>query len=502
MTRTPINALRALLTAAAFALIAAAPASAAELSLARTPAPPESVVNDGNDFLRWNSSVTFMGTSPMRLTYDVRAGEDCAAPASTNPRPSWYTAGQQEINLTGQAGQASYSTGLMALTIPNGAAPGRYYLVTRYYDSIGMANCDSAAFDLAQATGQIEMVSYHDLNGDGTRQPNEPGLSGWDWQMFAPAINGINRDRYDYKTSGDGSVQPSVSKAPTGDYQLAELLPNPNPENWTLTTPASTGFTLHAGETKRVQVGQLKPTSLCGHVFVDVNNNAAIDAADKTFAGVAVRLDGRTGLGAAVGNSTTTDATGAYCFTGLMPGSYQVTETLPADYVPTFDRDGAGNGLNVITPITLVSGTPSADNDFALAQVIRIPQTKLCLTKKADRKSVRQGGQVRWTLKVRNCGTAPARQATVNDPLLASTTLGKHTGATLVRGELIWRAGDLKVGETRTFTFTVRFDRDARRGTHTNRATASAANAATVKAQASVKITATKRKPKVIAVTG
>lgn len=519
----------ALATAAAF-VCSASPALASEISLGRTPAPPSAVLNDGSHALTFNADIAFLGSTPDRYTVNVvryePSSSDCFDPGNT--QASWFT--QRNVSLAGYNG-STFSTGAQNIIVPAGSQQFRYCLNVTYYQA-GQALFSSragVAFDVAQATAAVNLVSYEDLNGDGNRQGNEPGLSGWRWQTGSPAADGVNRDTTLFTTTADGSV--AIPSAITGAWTTSELLPNPNTENWQRTTPTGENFTLASGQTKNVVVGQVRPTSLCGTVFLDSNSNGRVDGNERPLSGITVSLDGRTGQGGAVGKATTSDAVGGYCFTDLLPGSYNVTETIPAEYVPTFDRDGAGNGLNYISPVVLQSGQPSANNDFGLAPrstppvtppttptpvtppVITpvpaaspappaAPQTKLCVTKKANRKTVRQNGTVVWTIRVRNCGKVTATGTVLTDPLLVDTTLGKHKGASLARGEVVWRLGTLAVGKSKTVSFTVRFDRDARVGKHINRVVASASNAPVARAAASVKVTRTVRKPQRVAVTG
>src|SRR5205807_2548416 len=66
--------------------------------------------------------------------------------------------------------------------------------------------------------------------------------------------------------------------------------------------------------------------SLSGSVVSDANGNGVIDAGDTGVPGVTVQLF--TQLNSFIAQ-TTTDANGAYAFTNLPPGAYQVVEVVP-----------------------------------------------------------------------------------------------------------------------------------------------------------------------------
>jgi hypothetical protein len=506
---TPLRLVLAAVTVTLAALILAGPASASSIMLARSPAPPAAVLNDGAHRLSWSATIDHTGTTANR--YTVKVVNDCnnlglAGQAGWTITPySLYTFQPTDPNPFSVSG---------TVDVPASVAAQRYCLVITFYDDA--SNTFSAragvAFDVTNAVGTVRLTKFEDANGDGIRQASEAGLPNWSFQVTAPPFNGLDPETSTVTTTGDGTA--TMASVRTGAYTTSELLPNPNPENWTPTTSASAAFTLTSGETRDVVVGNARPSSLCGTVFYDKNGNGRRDVDDPGIAGTALALGGRSGLGIAVAGTTQSDQTGHYCFGGLLPGAYSVSETVPEGYQAVFDKDGAGNGLTLIAPINLFSGQPSNDNDFGLARPT--PTTALCVTKnvvttKVHRRGrtrqpavprVRQGYNVSWNLTVANCGAAPAIGVGLTDPLLADTTLGAHKDAAVVRGAVVWPVGDLAPGQSKTYTFTTKFDRDAKIGAHVNTATAAAENTVTAQASAKIVVVRTKRKAKHIAVTG
>jgi len=111
---------------------------------------------------------------------------------------------------------------------------------------------------------------------------------------------------------------------------------------------------------------ELRQPSLSGFVYVDVNGNSVRDAAtDLAIASATVRL-----LDASTGNlinTASTDASGAYSFTGLDPLlAYTVEQPLPASPTGIVNgpvNPGQINALACASGCTAQANTPVADTD-------------------------------------------------------------------------------------------------------------------------------------------
>jgi uncharacterized repeat protein (TIGR01451 family) len=93
--------------------------------------------------------------------------------------------------------------------------------------------------------------------------------------------------------------------------------------------------------------------SVAGTVYLDVDNSGTYNTGDTLIAGVTVALGG------AATASTTTDASGNYSFTGLVAGTYTVTETQPVNYADRTNAAGTSGGtvgVNTMTGVALVAG--------------------------------------------------------------------------------------------------------------------------------------------------
>lgn len=112
-----------------------------------------------------------------------------------------------------------------------------------------------------------------------------------------------------------------------------------------------------ATDTAEVAIAGAAPASISGSV---VDNNGA------PIAGVTITLTGTSS------DTTTTDASGDYSFTGLAAGTYTVSEDQPAGYADGGETAGTiGGGSvgddsvdDVISGIVLAAGDDSIDNDF------------------------------------------------------------------------------------------------------------------------------------------
>jgi hypothetical protein len=171
--------------------------------------------------------------------------------------------------------------------------------------------------------GAISGMVWADLNGDGARDENEPGLGA--------AIISLGDRAIGVTTAEDGAYQLAELKA--GDYtvsvDVSALLDGYlAPEN-----PAVT-ITVVAGEiTADVNFGILpRPVSvISGVTFTDLNGNGLVDADEPGLPGMNVSLS--SGAGELL-STTTTDQTGAYTFSDLSAGLYLVAASIAGEPLP------------------------------------------------------------------------------------------------------------------------------------------------------------------------
>jgi uncharacterized repeat protein (TIGR01451 family) len=147
----------------------------------------------------------------------------------------------------------------------------------------------------------------------------------------------------------------------------------------------------------------------------------------------------------------------------------------------------AGAARNTAS-VTFAGADPRTGNNTA-AVTTAVDQPTLGLTQRADRKAVRAGGTVTYTLRVRNPSSAAVRHVTVCADLPAGLIhVGSKSRAKRTKGQYCWTVRSLGAGKSRTFTLTARALRGTS-GTKTSRATASARGARAKRTSHSVRVT-------------
>lgn len=243
-----VRALGLLLTL--LALAAPTAAHADSITVSRAPAPPGSVLNDGAHSLSYSYTIGFTDT-PQRVRTEIIAPGGTVVPGTV-----------ADASITGAT--SPYNSSPQTYTVPAGLAPGHYYVRVLYYSSelCNSPSCPSpgddsnyaaeaqAQFDIAASVGNITITKFEDVNGDGVRQPSEPGVANWTFQVTAPNPDYVGTTTYTVQTGADGTVTlPNVPAGPSANYTVSEVLPNPNSQNWAPVTASSQSFTLASGAT-------------------------------------------------------------------------------------------------------------------------------------------------------------------------------------------------------------------------------------------------------------
>ena len=192
-------------------------------------------------------------------------------------------------------------------------------------------------------------------------------------------------------------------------------------------------------------------------------------------------------------------------------GGGTITSPPPSGSTPPGGSGSPGETPGGSTPSTPGSGpsstTPVVKPPVVVGGHLKPPATgsgpaKLCLTSAEKAKTVLQGGNETWTLKVKNCGGSKATGVKVTDPLIPGISLTNLGHGKLVRGSIIFSAGTLNPGQTKTFTFVAHFASNAPVGKQTNRASAKGTNTSEVKSRIAVTVIALPQAPTVAPVTG
>ena len=118
--------------------------------------------------------------------------------------------------------------------------------------------------------------------------------------------------------------------------------------------------------------GELQGATISGSTYIDANNDGIFQGGETAQPGVTITLTGTDDLGNAVSATTTSNASGAYSFANLRPGTYAVTETQPAGLLDGRDTAGTLGGStavnDTISAITIGSGQTTSGNNFGELQ--------------------------------------------------------------------------------------------------------------------------------------
>lgn len=261
-----------------------------------------------------------------------------------------------------------------------------------------------------------------------------------------------------------------------------------------------------APDLSEINFANLNPMSVGNLIFGDSNNNGVRDGAETGIAGVDVQLYSDInangsyddGIDTQVGTTQTTDASGNYLFSDLLPGEYIVfvpiaefdvgqplngfqtstgNDPAPDPDLSVVNDDDNGTliaGIGVASAaITLAAGTePTNDGDSDPNSDLTLdlgfaPQIDLEVLKTSDVTTVAAGNQVTYTVTVRNDGGGPASNVVVTDDLpdLAPNALtiisatatggGVVTQTGLASGEIEVAYATLAPAQTETITIVV-----------------------------------------------
>lgn len=426
--------------------IPAAALAATGISLSRSPAPPQAILLTGSQQLAYNVSYE---TSAQRIELAI-----------TDPMGLQRT--PQIFDVKGAPNPIAGGTTF----VPGSGAPvGRYRAQIDFFSTpspdAGPEASANVAFDVADALGTLTIVKFDDLNGNGVRDPGEPGLPGWVFQLVNPQGNPAV-----VTTGPDGSI--TIPSVPAGVWQVTEVME----PGWVPVTPVSGPVTIPANSTGVFAAANARPAPICGVVFLDANRNGVLDPGEAGYGNATLTLAGGSG---ALPGQTVSGPAGDYCFDNLRPGTYAVSVTVPGGLVKTSPVS--------IPNIQLRSGVGSYNNNFGLAPPAPTPPVTSAgepepspdvrIGKTAPATAEREG-VFDYTIVVRNRSGFTARNVEVTDLVPVSLTLvAIPRGATIRNGVVTWSLGNLPARASRTLTMRVRVNPQFT-GTITNTATVTA----------------------------
>jgi uncharacterized repeat protein (TIGR01451 family) len=428
MRRSPRGRWRgAILVAVAAALAAPAVASAIGITLNRAPAPPQAVQR-GVGTQQAQFSITYQTVAE---AWQLRFSD-----------PSGNVLQQETANV---AGLPSPINAARQFSPAVNAPVGRYRATVDFFSTPGSLESSAlVTFDVADQLGTIQLVKFEDLNGNGARDPGEPGVPGWTFRLTNPQGNGSV-----VSTLADGTT--TIAGVPAGVWGVEEVV---DPA-WVPITPASGQVTVPPNGLGTFVAGNARPAPISGVVYIDTNRNGIRDAGEVGRPGVRLDLTGTRPGGITVTTRTVlSGADGSYAFPGLLPGSYAVSVAVPGGLTATSPRRIGGIGIT--------SGTGSPNNNFGLAsgpggasaQGGPTPDIGIA---KAGPLTARAGTSFTYRITVRNRSEFAATNVEVTDLVPASLTLVRiPAGATIRNGVVTWRVGTLAPGASRSLRMPVR----------------------------------------------
>jgi len=185
-----------------------------------------------------------------------------------------------------------------------------------------------AFFSIVAPAKNISGTKWNDLNGNGVRDNNEPGLSSWTISLKKPDGSEVST-----LTKEDGSYR--FESLPEGTYAVSEM----QQSRWTATAPASGSQTVQLSDSdlNGIDFGnRLETYSISGMKFNDLNENGANDG-EPGLSGWTVKLSKD---GSEVGSAVTAND-GSYRFEDLQAGSYEVSEVGQSGWVRTAPASGS-----------------------------------------------------------------------------------------------------------------------------------------------------------------
>jgi SdrD B-like protein/uncharacterized protein DUF4214 len=252
--------------------------------------------------------------------YDLDAGED-----------NWV---RLNYDLASGSGRSD-----MVLLVPDAAfGSGSDALYVYLYSQFGTNEASDDGFEewwvgttdsLFGRRVDISGQKFHDLNGDGVKDPCEPGLEGWTIFLDMDA-DGVLDDQ-EPRTTTDINGNFTFAGLPLGKYRVREV----QQCGFTQTTSNSCVITADT-ETNisDVLIGNFELISIRGSKFLDANGSGTRDSDERGLANWVIYIDvngnGRRDAGE---RRTRTDSEGNYSFTNLGPGKYRIREVVQPSWV-------------------------------------------------------------------------------------------------------------------------------------------------------------------------
>src|SRR5437660_1352220 len=289
-------------------------------------------------------AVTATATTAANGTYSFSADSN-----GNVLRPGTYV-----ITETAPSG---YLLGSANLGTVNGAADGVVTSATKFSSITMTSGQGGINYNFGDVKGiTLSGLVYQDTNGNGALDSGEPGIAGvtrseerrvGQGQSVTATTTTAANGTYSFSTDSSGNVlRPGtyvITETAPGGYLLgAAALGTVNGSaDGVVTSPTKfSSIVMTSGQSGINYIfGDVKPVTLAGTVYHDINGNGAFDSGEPGIAAATLTLSGTNDKGQSITATATTAANGTYSFAtdssgnALRPGTYQVVETQPSGYL-------------------------------------------------------------------------------------------------------------------------------------------------------------------------
>lgn len=264
------------------------------------------------------------------------------APAGASDKQDHGTA----TGTLGSGGSVRSRTVAVSPTGPTGENPNSDPLTP---DAQTDLTVDFGLFQQTPATASIAGRVFRDLNNNGVANGAlDTGIADVTMTLSGGGLS----SPITVTTDADGNF--TFNNLQAGSYTLTQTQPTTPVTMSGKVTAGNAGGTVAAATNSvsgiALTVGkaatgynfaEVPATSLGGSVFEDTNANGVKDAGEPGIPNATITLTGSAvGAGAIAPRTATTDANGAYTFTGVAPGTYTLTETQPTGFTDGKDANG------------------------------------------------------------------------------------------------------------------------------------------------------------------
>ncbi|WP_338845225.1 SdrD B-like domain-containing protein [Massilia sp. W12] len=250
------------------------------------------------------------------------------------------------------------------------------------------ANNQNICYPMTVQSASLAGTVYYDQNNNGVKDGAENGIASVALQLNGTDIYGNAVSNLSVSTNGSGAFL--FANLSPGAYTLSESQPNGYQDG--LDVAGSAGGAPGALLTDQISAinlaantnatgylfGEVANASLSGFVFGDLNANALRDltslpGTDESagLTGVQISLSGTSDHGP-VSLNATSGANGAYSFTGLRPGVYQVSQQVLSGVTHTGLTVGSKGGNDGATPVSANTAVVGL-NKRTVSNIVLVP---------------------------------------------------------------------------------------------------------------------------------